>query len=104
LPAAVRLDIKVPGGLVDKIQAAPVTVPLNQESVMLPVSFESGLHHQGDLTLTIRALATQPGTPPGLSDSAHATPMDQELISILRSGLLPVMTETAVLVELITVH
>lgn len=102
LPAAVRLEVRTPRRMEqDDFSAEPLVVPPDQGEVMLPIQLGAGLRTPGKYALTIRALALQPGNPPALSDSARVSPMDQELIALLKSGVLPVLAETTVSLEII---
>ncbi|MFO1093317.1 MAG: hypothetical protein U0992_08385 [Planctomycetaceae bacterium] len=56
------------------------------------------------MALTIRALALQSGRPPALSETARVSPLDPELVSLLKSGVLPVVAETTVTLEIAAGH
>ena len=95
----VRLTVQVPKGFEQDIDALPMDIPASHELVKLPIHIGNGLRHRGKLALTLRALALQMGTPPTLSTSSGASPMDKELEAVLKAGFMPVSTETTLWLE-----
>ena len=99
LEGPVMLEVRGSSALSDSIRAEPIEVAAGQTEVMLPVELDGDLSSSDQATLTIRALALQSGRPPVLSDRAQATPMDPELMTVLESGVLPVIAETTVTLD-----
>jgi hypothetical protein len=99
LPATVRLEVRTPPGLAEAIQAEPLDVPPGRGEALLAVRLGAGLASSGKYTLVVRATALQSGSPALLSDTASVSPMDPELVAILKRGALPVVAETSVALE-----
>jgi hypothetical protein len=81
------------------VHAEPVVVPPGQSHATISVTLADGIRCSEKQQLTIRALAEQPGDPPTLSATAAASPMAPELLAVLKTGALPVIAETTVLLR-----
>lgn len=101
LAETVRIEVRAPAALAGQLLAEPVDVPTGLGEVSIPIRLAAGPVTNGRHLLRIRATALQAGTPPTLSESANASPMDRDTLAILRAGSLPVVAETTVTFEIV---
>jgi len=95
----IRLDLLPSEGAVVLLEAEAIEVSPTQKSAVFHVTIPNDDRLVGRQTMTVRATGVLEGAVPALADVQDCSPLDAEALSSLRSGLLPVVSETSVIVD-----
>lgn len=101
LHSPVRLEFAAPPELAQLVQAEPMDLPRGMEETKFRIQPANSQSVTGTFTFQIRAVAQEAGDVPELDDQAGATPIDDAVKKALKSGSLPVISETAFQVEFV---
>lgn len=103
LTGPVQLEVIYPDQLAGFPKSAPVDVAPDQDEVTLQLSAPTDdVSRLSELeNITIRATAIQPAQLPALDEQTKTTPLASEMLSILKSGHLPVISEIQVPVKFV---
>jgi hypothetical protein len=99
LTAPVRLELDgVPAPLKGKVSAEAVEVPRGADRATFRIGTTNDAVVRGTQTFVLRAVVLEPGEVPPVDDTVGATPLDVDMLGLLKAGSLPVIAEAPIVV------